>query len=291
MNFVLHILAHSLIFILSSLPQRFLKPSSSVIAYLVHNIFGYRKEVSYKNIKNSFPKKAKSDILAIQKDFYKHLVYLALENIKYVRTGVPLEKIKAHTKELDTYLAQGRSIMVLVGHYGIWEYISCMTRHIKKHSYICYSGYYPTKYDSINSIVTKYRSIFGGEMVASDQVLRTLLDKNTPKKHLICMFPDQSVFPSKTNYWIDFLGQKSIASSAPEKLAKRKDYVVLYGAVIPSGEGNYSIHIKLITDRAKETEDAYITQRFHNLLEEDIHQNPPYWLWSHRRWKHTYPKS
>lgn len=46
------------------------------------------------------------------------------------------------------------------------------------------------------------------------------------------------------------------------------------------------MEFKLITDRARETADNEITEKYSRLMEESILRNPAFWLWTHRRWKH-----
>ena len=52
--------------------------------------------------------------------------------------------------------------------------------------------------------------------------------------------------------------------------------------------GHYRIDVEVICERPSELPDGAIMQRYTELLEETIKSNPPYWLWSHRRWKHNF---
>lgn len=51
------------------------------------------------------------------------------------------------------------------------------------------------------------------------------------------------------------------------------------------------MRVQLITDTPRETPDDWITAQHLALLEKTIVQQPEYWLWSHRRWKHQRPKT
>ena len=44
---------------------------------------------------------------------------------------------------------------------------------------------------------------------------------------------------------------------------------------------------KIITKNPNETQENEITDKFLNLLENQIIEEPAYWLWTHNRWKHS----
>jgi Kdo2-lipid IVA lauroyltransferase/acyltransferase len=50
--------------------------------------------------------------------------------------------------------------------------------------------------------------------------------------------------------------------------------------------GHYSLTFHLITDKPRETKTHEITEKHTRFLEQIIKEEPAYWLWSHRRWKH-----
>ena len=43
----------------------------------------------------------------------------------------------------------------------------------------------------------------------------------------------------------------------------------------------------LLQEIAKDEEENAITRRFFGMLEETIRKEPPYYLWTHNRWKRT----
>ena len=54
--------------------------------------------------------------------------------------------------------------------------------------------------------------------------------------------------------------------------------------------GFYEVDCILICEAAKETSYGFITEMHTKLLEEVVRKQPEYWLWSHRRWKHSTPE-
>ena len=71
-----------------------------------------------------------------------------------------------------------------------------------------------------------------------------------------------------------------------KKLAKKLNSPIIFAKVNPKSHGYYEIEFELLTDNPKDTKEGEITNLHSKKLEEDINNNPAYWLWSHRRWKH-----
>jgi KDO2-lipid IV(A) lauroyltransferase len=51
----------------------------------------------------------------------------------------------------------------------------------------------------------------------------------------------------------------------------------------------YELDAELITDQPANEPAGEITIRYVKYLEALIREQPEYWLWSHRRWKHKRP--
>ena len=110
---------------LSFLPLSLLYLLSDFIFFTVYYLIGYRKYVVHKNLKNSFPEKTPKEITAIQKEFFIHLSDLIVENIKLF--SISLEEVTRRFKIINTeifehYYNQGRSIILVGGHYNNWEW-------------------------------------------------------------------------------------------------------------------------------------------------------------------------
>ena len=62
-----------------------------------------------------------------------------------------------------------------------------------------------------------------------------------------------------------------------------------YYEVIKERMGHYRVDVQVIAEHPTECEPYAITQTYVELLEKTIRRDPPYWLWSHRRWKFHFP--
>ena len=71
-----------------------------------------------------------------------------------------------------------------------------------------------------------------------------------------------------------------------EKYAKEYGFPVIYASINKVKRGYYEVEYSLVTDKPKDLLHGKITEDFTNRLEKDIINQPQYWLWSHKRWKH-----
>ena len=71
-----------------------------------------------------------------------------------------------------------------------------------------------------------------------------------------------------------------------EMLAKRLDMAVVFFRVKRLKRGYYETTFETITEDPKEFKDYEITDIFFRLVEQQIHEAPEYYLWTHKRWKH-----
>jgi KDO2-lipid IV(A) lauroyltransferase len=69
-------------------------------------------------------------------------------------------------------------------------------------------------------------------------------------------------------------------------LSKRFDLVVINYVTKRVKRGYYTTEFQLITDTPKDFKDYKITDLYTELTEKNILEQPEYYLWSHKRFKH-----
>jgi len=132
------------------------------------------------------------------------------------------------------------------------------------------------------------RGRFGLELVSTQETAQWL------HQHCNDLFVgvfaiDQSPSNPRKAHWIDFMGQDTAALFGTEKYAKQHNLSVVFGHLRKEARGKYAIDYELITENPHDFAHGELTQKLNSILEEDIRQDPRYWLWSHKRWKHKRP--
>ena len=81
------ILYYILVLPISFLPYLVLLLISEIIYLIIYKVIGYRKNIVFNNLKNSFPKKTNQELEQIMSDFYHHLCDLIVETIKMLNAS------------------------------------------------------------------------------------------------------------------------------------------------------------------------------------------------------------
>lgn len=274
-----------ILFLISLLPFQFLLFFARLLYYLVYYLIGYRKNVVRENLTNSFPKKTASEIIKIEKDYFKYLCDLIFEIIQLTSISeAELDKrVKFKGIELlNPYFERNESILACTGHYGNWELgmmalglkINCKTLVIYK----------PINNKVMEDWFQNFRTKYGNIFVAMRQTLRAI----ATYKHeasILCFASDQSPTREESKYFLPFLNQPTPALLGLEKIAKQTNRPIFYFKVTVIKRGYYHVDILPMCLEPAKTEEFEITNLQFKYLEDIINKNPQYWLWSHRRWK------
>ena len=71
-----------------------------------------------------------------------------------------------------------------------------------------------------------------------------------------------------------------------EMLAKKYDMNVIFLRTKKVKRGYYEATFEVLSDNTKEVPNYEITDQFLKLVEQQIYEQPEFYLWSHKRWKH-----
>jgi KDO2-lipid IV(A) lauroyltransferase len=88
-----------------------------------------------------------------------------------------------------------------------------------------------------------------------------------------------------------FLNQETPFFSGPEKIAYKTNQPVFFHHTKKLGRGRYEVNfIEMFPEPANEKNPEDILLAYIGMMEQIIRETPEYWLWSHRRWKHSRPE-
>ena len=272
---------------ISHLPFRVLYFISNIVYVILYYIVGYRKEVVRENLKNSFPELSDKERSAIEKKFYKHFADFLVESAKSLSiSDKEIRKRCAiiNPEIVNEYYEQGKDVIVLCGHYNNWEYYAVGIAQQMKHNAI--AAYHPLKNKFYNNKILKSRQRFGMKMLSMRKTPRYFAHKPNDHPILGVMLNDQSPADPKNAYWNTFLNQDTGWMRGAEKIAEKYNQVILFGAIHKTKRGFYEVKFTPISENVANEKEGYVLDKHAEFLEAVIRENPEYWLWSHRRWKH-----
>ena len=270
---------------ISNLNNFFLYLFSDFLYLIIGRLLKYRKPLISKNLKNSFPEKSENEINSIRRYFYKHFSDLIVESLKgftISEKGIN-KKIKLKNPELINEMAQRKQNIVLIGgHYNNWEMSAQKMPLECEHE--LFAIYKPLSNKFFDKKMKDSREKFGLRMISMKET-KNYFHSDNKKPRAIIFGSDQSPSNTKNAHWIKFLHQESGFLFGAEKYAKEFNWPVFFVSIQKIKRGTYEVSFQLITDQPKNEPKGKIITDFVNLLEADINQNPPYWLWTHNRWK------
>ncbi len=286
MQLLLYILAYPFLWFISILPYRLFYFFSDIVYVLVYRIIGYRKKVVNNNLSLVFPNKSDKEIKKIQKAFYKHMCDMFLETIKTLNIGEEELKKRYALPNIDLLLEveKKRSILVMFPHYGNWEWSIIVNRYVKSKGFAIYQNIGNVYFDRL---IKKIRAIWSTTPISQKETVITMArNHQNDIKGVYGIVSDQSPQAHLAQYWTKFMNITVPVFNGPEVLARKYDHAVVFAKVSKVKRGYYETEFIPIALEGSKTEEYEITNQFLKLTEEEIIQNPAYYLWTHRRWKH-----
>lgn len=280
--------AYAAFYLVSLLPFSLLYAISDCLYVLLRHVIGYRKKVVQANLRNSFPEKTSQELKEIECKFYHYICDYMVEEVKLARLSSEEIKRRMRYDNLEVFTdvaKRGGNIALLIPHYANFEWLINLKLLVPE-EYPIIHIYKPLHNHYIDMMLQRIRAKYGGVNVAKHATVRTLVKMHKEGERFgVGFITDQSPNKTEAKYWTTFLNQDTVFMDGAEKLAKMIDMSVIYADIHRLRRGFCTVRFELITDAPKETKDGEITEAFARLLEQTIRRDPPYWFWSHKRWK------
>ena len=97
---------------------------------------------------------------------------------------------------------------------------------------------------------------------------------------------DQSPKIYSVFHWNSFIGIEVPVHTGAEMLSKKYDMNVIFLRTKKVRRGYYEASFEILSEDVKKVHNYEITNQFLKLVEQQIHEAPEYYLWTHKRWKH-----
>ena len=265
----------------------FLYRVSDLLYLFLLYVLKYRKKVVISNLRESFPEKSDEEAQRITRAFYKHLCDISVEGVKTFslrKKDILKRYILLNPELLEPCFKTKQSVIAVLGHFNNWEWGSLAAGIFFKHKPVGF--YQPLSNPYIDNYIQTTRAKEGMVLESVSRTSQTFHRlKKTP--YMFIMVADQSPMNLKLAYWIPFLHHDTAVLHGTEKHAVKNNYPVFFADVQKVKRGHYTATMELLEANPAKTQPGEITLKFMQRLEQQIRAKPEYWLWSHRRWKHS----
>jgi KDO2-lipid IV(A) lauroyltransferase len=179
---------------------------------------------------------------------------------------------------------QGRGVLVLTGHFGLWELLPQAAGLIDIPVSMVYR---PLDFPPLDRFFREFRTRFGGQLVSSSGAVREVV-RRLRRRETVTLLMDQNV-DWYEGVFVDFFGHRSCSNKSMALLAMRTGapVVPVYLSRDPDGGFRVDVAPQVPTlrtgDKQRDVEDN--TLAYNRVLESFIRQRPDQWFWVHQRWK------
>jgi len=264
---------------------------ADLIYFVCYYVIGYRKKTVIQNLNKSFPEKTDQEIKEISRQFFRHFADLVVETIKAFQISETELRKRFRYKNpevLNELYAQGKSIALLSGHYGNWEWTIALPKIIRHQVNVIYR---PIQDETFDQYMKQVRSRFGMLMMMARISGRTMLELEKSGQLSATYYLTDQTALKDTDYWTMFLNQETAVFPGAEIMATKFKQAVVFMDIQKVRRGYYEVEFTKLFDDASAIEKYEVTKAHTKFLEEIIRKRPELWLWSHKRWKHTRPEN
>jgi len=290
MDYLVYLLFRGFVALFHIMPFRLAYAFSDLVYLVTYRIMGYRTKVVMTNLRNSLPGKTDAEYKKITRAFYHHLGDMLVESMKSftMSEAAVVERYRYNrVSELNECYKEGRGAICVAGHYANWELAGIASGSQLLHKPV---GFYKPMTNKYIDSYTQRTRVQGRSALVSINDTRAVFEKDWGEPPIFYMIADQSPPTARLAHWVPFLNQDTAVLHGPEKYARVLNLPVFYAWIKPVKRGYYTIDFIPLFLEPKNTKTTEITAAFMKILEDQIIEDPRYYLWSHRRWKLQRPE-
>lgn len=288
---MLKVVYHTILFPFSHLPFRVLWFMADTAYFILYYALNYRKDVVRKNLKKAFPNKSPEELKKIEKKYYQHLCDLFFEimkTISFKKSLVAKHFEIVENQDLKDSYKNAKDVIFLCGHFNNWELWASAMPYMIDHK--CVAVYKPLGNSYAEYKAKEVRERHGMKMVSMNESLKYMY-RNQGEKSAYIFLADQSPSNMSKVRWNTFLNQDTPWMLGGTSIGKKLKMDFYFAYIEKTKRGKFKVHFKKISDADDSLKDFEVIDLYTQNLEAIITENPQYWLWSHKRWKHKKPEN
>ena len=270
---------------IASLPLGMLYVFSDFVYFIIYYVIGYRKEIVRKNLREAFPEKSRQELKKIEKEYYHFVSEIIVETVKLLRISERemarrVEVVNA--EEVNDKIKEGKSVVLMLGHYGNWEWVQEISRHVDDGVFKA-SIYRPLNSKTWDNLYGRIRSRWGSHIIPQKRAVRALLDRD--HRPWVCGFiADHRPRSNNGENIVEFLNHETSVIYGPEEIGRKTGAAFFFLEMERMKRGQYRITFHELQPEEDGLPYPY-TRAFWRAFEKAMRKKPSYWLWSHKRWK------
>jgi KDO2-lipid IV(A) lauroyltransferase len=272
------------------LPRRLLLAFGRVLGRFTFSVLRIRREVTIDNLEHAFPEKSTDEIFNIGKKCYEHfgmmmLEYLGMQSMTREELSALIDDSNNVTAALDRAHKEKTGAIVLVAHFGNWEYLA---------AWLSAKGYpmsfinQPQNNPYSDRLIQKTRSRMGMQMIERGSMGLRVILRALRDRRMVLIAPDQDA--GRDGIFVPFFGRPASVARGTAAFVLKTGVPIILCMLRRRPDGDYSlttekVEFDLAPGLDEDQKIKEITAHYTKAIESHIRRNPEQWFWLHRRWK------
>ncbi|HEX4580451.1 MAG TPA: lysophospholipid acyltransferase family protein [Acidobacteriaceae bacterium] len=273
---------------LGALPRSFARTVGAGLGAVAFAFTGRLRRTGERNLQIAYPESDPAWRTRTLRQLYRNLGLHLAEFCRMARYTPESTRSTIRYAGLEHYLAardQGRGVLVVTGHLGLWELSSFY------HSLMGYPmSMVIRRLDNplVDRLVNGIRCLHGNTVLHKDDFARGLLGAMR-RGDTVGILMDTNMTPPQ-GVFVDFFGTPACTASGLARVGMRTGAAMLPGFLTWREEEKkyvleFGERLELICTGNDEQDMVTNTQLCTTAIEAWVRRYPEQWLWVHRRWK------
>lgn len=192
---------------------------------------------------------------------------------------VPRLAALADGQDLLVRRADGRGAVVLIPHFGNWEYLGY---RLNDHETLT-ALYQPPRNEAVDRALTSARGRLGSRCAPNSVAGLRQLVKTLRSGGLVAILPDQ-VPGADSSVAASLFGRPALTMSLVSKLLQRVDSEIVIGTAtrVPGG---FSIHLEPMDEAVRSADPAVSARAINAAIETIVARDPAQYQWEYKRFR------
>ncbi|HUF48553.1 MAG TPA: lysophospholipid acyltransferase family protein [Vicinamibacterales bacterium] len=244
------------------------------------------RRVAVQQLRSAFPTRSAAECRAIARATFAHFGRLLVSVLRL--STIQPDQLRAQVEiegenHLREALALGRGVLVVTGHFGLWEVQGVAHPLFWPRMNVLAR---PLDNPYLQRFLERTRESTGNRVVYRQGGLRRAL-RALSANETVAMLIDQHIQPSNAVF-VDFFNRPAATTTAAAVLAIRTGapLVPIFALPLPGGRVRLVYEHPVLPPPPDAADPvAELTQRCTDVLEMYVRRHPHLWLWMHRRWR------
>jgi len=282
----LYVLLRVVVMVIDMFPYEMAPRIGRVLGRVIRLIDRKHARIAVKNLERSRGVCPPDEIPAFIDRVYEH-IGLGLVEMLMIPRLMELHRVERYCRferfhVVKEVLAQGRGMIVAIGHLGNWELagLAVTLSGIPIHSLAR-----PMENPWIDRWLNTFRTQTGQEIISKYHALGSMV-RVLQKNEVLIIQIDQDA--RQSGVYVNFFGRPASTHRSPAVLALKYGTPIVIANIYREGGSHYCVLSDPI--RPEEFRNAAdpvkaLTQAYSDRFEECVRQHPEQWFWVHDRWK------